>query len=537
MATADGGNDGGPRDWKKRESLGSALTQVGVVAVLLAAAVYFWVQRGKVREAVNAHLRTARELAQRGNPEDTQAALKELEALFALDVNAYDAQVLAADLHASLWLEQHVVEEEGRTREHLARAETLEASNRERYGARVVRALVLLHEDKAQEASTSLEGLVAQGASSPRLWLALGRVRQARGDLLGARQAFAQATESAWRDSRYAAEYGEALLDEGLYTQAHEALRKALLANAGNVQARLTAALVRLYQQPEKVDDVLTTVREVSAREDTLTPGLKARLLAVRAELALARGVPEEAVHEADTALALVPDAHYALFARARALAARKDSGARAAFEKAVTVRHTAPLLYLDGARALLGAGDAAGSLALLDTYEATFRDVRVPAGEGKAVAALERDDRYWLSRGGVLEAVGRPDDALASYDKALTAHGLGFTRAQYAKGALLLARKDYGGARPLLEPLAPADGTGVLPEAYAALGDVLFASGDAPGGYQQYLRSVLVAKARGLGGERLKAQVEELGKRLNASGTPLTKDWASDSAKLLQTP
>ena len=62
--------------------------------------------------------------------------------------------------------------------------------------------------------------------------------------------------------------------------------------------------------------------------------------------------------------------------------------------------RRTAPLLYLDGARALQQAGDGAGALALLDAYEAVFRDVQVPAAEGKTVGALERDDRYWLARG-----------------------------------------------------------------------------------------------------------------------------------------
>jgi tetratricopeptide (TPR) repeat protein len=296
------------------------------------------------------------------------------------------------------------------------------------------------------------------------------------------------------------------------------------------------AALANLYQR-EREDAARSTARELSAREEQLTPALKALLLAVRAELALTRGAPEEALREANAALALTPEAHYALFARARALAASKDAGARAAFEKAVERRRTAPLLYLDGARALQEAGDGEGALALLDRYETTFRDVKVPAGEGKTAGALERDDRYWLARGGVLERLGRQDDALAAYDKAIGSRGLSLGRAQYAKGALLLARKDYAGARPLLEPLAPADGSGVMPEAYAAMGDLLLAGGDTQGGYQHYVRSLLGEKARGVPVERVRARAEELGKRLTAVGPSLARDWTDATNQVLQAP
>ena len=533
MATADGGNDG-PPDWKRRESLGSALAQVGVVAVLLAAAVYFYVQRGRVKEELDTRMKSARALAQRGNPEDLQAALKELDGIFALDATAYDAHVLAAELQASLWLEHRVTAAEQLTREHLQRAENLESPASGRYGTKVVRALMLLREGKADEAASTLLALEAQGAGSPKLLLALGRTHQARGSLVEARQAFARAMEAAWKDPHYATAYGAALLDEGQYGQAGEALRKATTANARHSEARLVKALASLYQH-EKVDAARSTVQELTAREAQLTPALKALLLAVRAELALAGGGADEALREADAALVLVPDAHYALFARARALAAKKDAGTRAAFERAVEKRRTAPLLYLDGARALQEAGDGDGALALLDRYEATFRDVKVPAGEGKTAGALERDDRYWLARGGVLEALGRQDDALAAYDKAIASRGLSLGRAQYAKGALLLARKDYAGARPLLEPLAPADGSGMMPEAYAAMGDLLLASGDTQGGYQHYVRSLLREKARGVPVERVKARADELGKRLTAVGPSLARDWAEATSQVLQ--
>ena len=137
----------------------------------------------------------------------------------------------------------------------------------------------------------------------------------------------------------------------------------------------------------------------MQAHEAELSPALKARARLVRAELALAEGNPDEALKR-PRRRSRGFRRNTALFVRARALAPNKDAGARAAFEPAVAKHRTAPLLYLEGAKALQQAGDGEGALALLDAYEGVFRDVKVPAPEGKTVGALERDDRYWLARG-----------------------------------------------------------------------------------------------------------------------------------------
>ena len=102
-------------------------------------------------------------------------------------------------------------------------------------------------------------------------------------------------------------------------------------------------------------------LQEVQEHEAELSPALKVRALSARAELALVRGNPEEALQQADAALALLPEEPPALFERARALAANKDAGARAAFEAAVAKHRTAPLLYLEGAKSLQQAGEGPG--------------------------------------------------------------------------------------------------------------------------------------------------------------------------------
>ena len=148
--------------------------------------------------------------------------------------------------------------------------------------------------------------------------------------------------------------------------QAAEALKKATAANPDHLRARLSLALARLYQGTGR-EEATKTVSDVLAREAELSPALKARARVVRAALALTEGNTDEALKEAGEALAASPDEHHALFIRARALALKKDAGARTAFQEAVAKRRTAPLLYLDGAKALQQAGDGEGALALLD--------------------------------------------------------------------------------------------------------------------------------------------------------------------------
>ncbi|MDY7225407.1 tetratricopeptide repeat protein [Hyalangium rubrum] len=535
MGMADGGGVS-QREGRRRESLASALVQVGLVAVLLGAAVAYVVHRGRVRQETDTRLKAAQAAAQRGNPADLQKALQELDALFTVDGDVYGAHALAADLHAELWLEHHQPGAEAKAREHLARAEALESKDVERYGAKVVRASVLLAEGKATEAEQALKTLRDRGANNPKLWLAQARTLQALGNLQGARHAYSKATEAAWKDPRFSTAYGEALLEEGLFAQAGEALGRATSANPEHLESRVTAALASLYLKQKPDDAAARTIQDVMAREAELTPSLKARALAARAELALVGGNADEALKDADAALALAPEEPYALFGRGKALAAKKDPGARAAFEAAVAKRRTAPLLYMEGAKVLQHAGDNAGALALLDAYEAVFREVQVSAGEDKTVSALERDDRYWLARGGLLDAAGRQDEALAAYDKAITVQGSSLARAKYAKGALLLARKDYPGAQAVLAEVTPDSGAGPVPEAYAAMGEVLFGLGDYATGCQHYYFALSRDRVRGVPLDQLQAKATDISKRLTTAGQAnMAKAWKAEADALLK--
>ncbi|MHA7632569.1 tetratricopeptide repeat protein [Corallococcus sp. M7] len=520
----------GRGDWKRREGLGSALAQVGVVAVLLAAGVAWYVHRGQVRQEVDAHLRTARSAVLKGNPSDLAMAQQNLEALFALAPDSRDARALAADLQAELWLTHHQPGAEAKAREQLERAEALGSRSGERYGAR---ALLLVGAGQTAEANKLLEELKAQGANSPRLTLAQARLLQKEGRLSEARQAFARAAEGAWKDPRFSAAYGEALLDEGMFPQAVEAFGRATTANPDHLLSRVTSTLAQLYAG-RPPDGAAALIEEVRSRGRELTPALQARVAVAQAEVALAKGAPDEALTHVDAALKAWPEDHYALFTRGRALAVKRAPEARQAFEAAVAKRPTAPLLTLEGARLLQAQGDGEGALAMLDAYEKTFHAVKTRTADGKELPALDKDDRYWLARGGVMEAAGRQDDALAAYDKALSARGVGLARAQYAKGALLLARKDFDGAKSLLTAVAPETGAGSMPEAYAALGELLFAQGEFAAGCQQHYFSLVRARAQGTPVEQLATRANDIKKRLETSGQPaMAKAWLTEAGPL----
>jgi tetratricopeptide (TPR) repeat protein len=190
----------------------------------------------------------------------------------------------------------------------------------------------------------------------------------------------------------------------------------------------------------------------------------------------------------------------------------------------------------MEGAKALQQAGDSAGALALLDSYEAVFREVQVSAGKGKTVSALERDDRYWLARGGVLEAAGRQDDALAAYDRAIAVSSSAQARARYAKGSLLLTRKDYPGAREVLTAVTPDSGAGPVPEAYTAMGEVLFGLGDYAAGCQNHFFAISRDRVRGVQIEQLQARAAEISKRLTTAGqVNMAKAWKAEADALLK--
>jgi tetratricopeptide (TPR) repeat protein len=519
-------------DWKKRESLSSALLQIAIVGVLLAGGVFFVYHRGTTKKNTREGVDNARTLALRDNPKDLNASLAVTEKLLTENANLAEAHAIAADLYSELWMVHRVPGADAKAKEHLAAAEQGDARIEERYSTK---AMMLISDGKPAEAEQYVDEVRKMGRSSARIWHALARAYQDNGTLDLARQAYAQAMDKAWKDPRFSAAFGDALLSEGRYPQAVEMVGKGLAVNPDHLQSRLVLSLAQVRKR-EHVKDASDTVTELLGREAELTPGLKARALTVKAELAIFDQKLDDALKLANEALAVNATDEYALLAKARALALKKDPAALDAFKAAIARRQTAPLFYMDGAAMLQEGGNPAGALALLDAYEARFKDVKLPAAEGKVLNALDRDDRFWIARGDVLKGQGKLDEAMVSYDKAVAAGSVNLVKAHHAKAMVYLQRNEQDKALESLQLIAPPDGKGGLPDAYVSMGELLFAKKQFAEGCQQFAYALSGFRAQQAPREKMNNVLDNVHKKLLAANQkPMAKMWLDEAKPIIQ--
>ena len=520
------------RDWKKSETFSSALVKIAVAGALFAGLAFYFIHRGERRKEIADRLKEARVLALRDNPADLSRAATELEAIFAVDPDAKDAVALAADIETERWLFHREEGAEQKARAYLKRAQALGSRSEERFGNEI---LHLIADGKTAEAEKYAEDLRSQGASSAKLWYGIAVAHHVQGHAALSRQAFAQATDKAWKNPRYFAAYGEALLDQADYRQAMEIFNKGRNANPDHLRVRLGLALAELYRE-QHVKDAADAIQQVLAAPDALTPGLKARALAAQAELANFERRYDDAVRLATQALAVNPQERFAQFARARALALEKDPGALEAFRAAAAQNRLAPAPYFVGAALLQQSGSFDGAHALLDEYAQSYSNVEAADSEGKTYRAIERDDKDWLVRGDVFRAAGKQDKAMEAYDKAIAADGVNRIRAYYAKAALLQETKDYDKALEMLSLITPEDGTGAIPEAYQTKGEVLFAKKEFAQGCQNFALALSRMRLLQIPRERLNALLADVTRQLNANGqTQMAKVWEREAAKFIR--
>lgn len=518
-------------DWKKRESLPSALVQIAVVGVILALAVVLIYRRGTSKRELGELIKEARVAAIRGNPADLRKGLKLAEDAVAKDSSSGDALALAASIETDLWLLHAEPGADAKAKEYLERSKKAEAKTEERYGAE---ALQLLATGQAKQAETFVEELRKKGANSAKLSYAQGMAYKAQGNLQLAKTGLTNAIDKAWKDPQYSSAWAEAILEEGV-PGAIDTFNKSLGTNAEYFRAKLGVSLARVMKK-DRVGDAANMVKDVQAHDAELSPPLRARALTVQAHIANLETQSDQAITLANQALGLNPKDVWASFAKANALAAKKDPGAAAAFSEVVTKEPSAPVFYFEGAKNLLAVGQGDAALALLDKYEAFFKSVKNQTAEGKEVTFLDRDDRYWLTRGDVLRDTGKVDLAMTAYDKAIEAKNLNLTKAYYAKGALLLSKKDYDKAREILLDITPPDGSGQIAEAYLAMGEIAFAKKDYAGACQTMVYGLIRMKAQQAPREQMNAILNDVEKRLKAANqTALAKVWLEEAKNFIQ--
>jgi Tfp pilus assembly protein PilF len=271
-------------------------------------------------------------------------------------------------------------------------------------------ALVMLQQGKAAEAEAYARSLLEKYPALPavpRFHDLMGRALRAQGKLAEAKASFKRAIDADWRQPRFAADYAEALLDDGDAAGALAAFDRALQASSGHLRsqigkARAQTALARQGRSDARsaralLDEVLR------APEQELTPQLRALALAARAETRLYADDAAGAGEDAAAALAVAPKLAAALRARAMVDAAARRPSAAQEFEAAIAADRVNPSTYLEGAEALESSGDLAGADKLLAAY----------------ASALPPSARYHVTRARLLARRGDSAGARAEAAKA----------------------------------------------------------------------------------------------------------------------
>jgi tetratricopeptide (TPR) repeat protein len=518
-------------DWKKRESFGSALLQIVVVGALLTGAVFLVYKRGSTKKDIAELMKDARATALKGNVADIKKAITIAEEALGKDSGAPDPNAFVAAMYTDLWLVHREAGAEAKAKEYFEKAKAANAQSEDRFG---VEAQLKLAAGDAKGAEDFVEELRKKGGSGARIFFAQASALKAQGNLKLAATGYRAAMDKAWKDLNYASAWGESILEEGA-PGAIDTFMKASGQNPEHFRARLGLALARV-QKGDRLGDAESIVKDVLAREAELSAPQKARANAITALLLNVQEKYDEALAAADQALAANADDAWALYAKASALALKKDPGAPAAFDAVVARAPAAPIFYFEGAMKLHRAGMGDAATALLGKYEAFFKNVKNTTIEGKEEIYLDRDDRYWLAKGELLKTAGKLDEAMAAFDKAIEAKSLHLTRAYYAKAQLLLDKKEYDKSAEILVDITPPDGTGQLPEAYMAMGEILFQKKEWGPGCQNFAFALTRMKAKQEPREKLNALLTDVEKKLkDAKQKDVAKLWMEEAKPLIQ--
>ncbi len=521
-------NSRAPKDRKRRESLGSALAQITLVAVMLALAVLVVYRRANTHRQLSEVMREARAKALNGNTADLRGALALVDRALKLDPNAPDANAFGAAVWLDLWLDHREPGAQAKATELLERATKAGAHGEERFG---VEAQLRLQTGDAAGVVSFVEGLRRKGGSGARLFLAEAQAFKAQGNLALARAALLAAMDKAYRDGNYACALGDELLEEGA-VGAIDTFGRAVQEHPGLLRAQLGLALARLLKG-ERLADAEAQVKEVLEHEATLSPPQHARALAVSAGLLEAQGRYADALTEANLALSIDAKEVWAMLFRARALAATADEGASEAFTTLVNTSPASPLFYFEGAARLQRSGKTDAAMGLLGRYEGFFQGVKSPTSDGKELPFLDRDDRYWLARGDLLKSSSHLDEAMSAYQKAIDAKGANLTKAVFAKAGLLLAQGQTDAAGQLLADITPPDGTG-LAEAYLAMGEVQFAKKEWGPGCQSFAFGLTRLRDSHAPSTRLSEVYLDVDRRLKvANQRDLARLWLEEAKPL----
>ncbi|HEY0823062.1 MAG TPA: tetratricopeptide repeat protein [Ramlibacter sp.] len=420
-----------------------------------------------------------------------QAAASELETVIRAQPDAHELKLALAPLRmqqrqeqAAIALWQQVIADAGgkpagiRARgalaaHHLARREKdaarplieqmLAADGRDEEGL-LLRAGIAIDERRLDDAVMDLRSILRDAPESPRAQLMLARAH----DLQGLRELATQHYANAARMGRYAPQfampYAVNLVNTGRPRQVEPVLRELLRAHPGHLPAlRLLAqshlragdlvAAQAVADEAARSEAGAATASQIqgavqAARRDfsgsiaayrkayELAPGDAQAMLSVVRSYVIANR-QREALSFLDSVLAAAPGNAPARVLRGQLLAqgGRTDAGLQVLYE-AIEREAEGPMAYHALVAVLIGTGKAGEALAVVD------RGLRAHAG----------DFSLRLSRAGLLETLGKPEEAIAAYEQLVAERPNAVIAANNLAALLADHRKDPASVRRAYE-------------------------------------------------------------------------------------
>jgi tetratricopeptide (TPR) repeat protein len=440
---------GGPsRNPHKRESAGSALMQIAIAIVLVAAAVFvYWKVQGEKARVADLAVK-AREATQG----DDAVALLKAEKLY-MDIGdeakvLKDDAILAqlAELEAQLYQAYGVEGAKAKAEKYVAMAKDRDVRKAERYAAE---AYLLLGQGKAVEAEQGIMAVLDRGGRHGKLLHALAVAKLAQGKAKEAVVAALEGEKIANQLVRLPITEGDALLEQANFGAAKAAYKKALALNGNHLRARAATNLalaVSREGKPSLIEKELDRLLEEANTNHggNPPPRVKGFIQYAKGEVFLVDNDAEHALEQANAALVTDPSEYVAVALKARALAKLgKLDEAKKAFNDALALAPSSIPIARQAAETLGRAGQAAEGVEYLEKVKATNPDngllyvyltlAQAKAGKGKdalktADIAIDKlgnaSDVALFAKAKALQADGQIDKAREAYGEALGAHG-----------------------------------------------------------------------------------------------------------------
>lgn len=432
----------------KRESPVKAFVQI-LLAAGAAGGALFWYSGDVKKQTAVAELRSQAEEAARA---DDAPALLKAKSLYeqipshGVSVeNDEKALVQMAELTAQLYQGYGIAEMRTEAQRWVDLARQKNIQKAERYAAE---AYLMIGDGDLAGAEAMLRDLTDnKGVRHGKILHALSVANLELGKFKEAQAAAETGMKLAVNLVRLPIAHGDALLAQANYGSARTAYKRAIQINGNHISARTAILLAQavsgdggpalLHKQAEKLRE------EASSQTDGKTPP---RVLAfieyAEGEVYLREGDDENALIQADKALAAYPKLHRAFTLKGRALArVGKADEAKAAFEEAMKAAPTSLPYASLAAETLWRAGKVKDGLPLLlGVTEAAPKDgqawVQLAIFQSRAGLAKEADESAkkaveilgnahesaLFATARVLQASGKLDEAREKYNEALQA-------------------------------------------------------------------------------------------------------------------